>query len=102
MFTYRADVDIQYVTFAGLGRTRNSGPDDTTFDASGNVTHVGANQRDRNAVQFRHLFGPVAAQADGYQYTFVGNSIFCPLNPMPFAWGININDSHYGLIKDNV
>jgi hypothetical protein len=102
LFTYRADVDVQYVQFTGLGRTRNSAFDDTTFDANGNVTHVGANQSDRNPVQFRHLFGPVAAQTNGYQYTFVGNSIFCPLNPMPFVWGININDSDYGLIKDNV
>src|SRR5262249_505241 len=102
LFTYRADVDVQYVQFTGLGRTRNSAFDDTTFDANGNVTHVATNQTDRTPVASRQLFGPVTAQADGYQYTFVGNSAFCPLNPMPFVWGININDSDYGLIKDNV
>lgn len=102
LFTYRADVDVRYVQFAGLGRTRVGAVDDTTFDANGNVTHLGTNQGDRNPVQFRHLFGPATAQTNGYQYTFVGNSVFCPLNPMPFVWGVNINDSHYGLIKDNV
>lgn len=102
MFTYRADVDIQYVQFSGLGRTKNGAVNDTTFDANGNVTNVGSNQEDRNPVQFRHLFGPATPQADGYQYTFVGNSVFCPISPMPFAWGVNINDSDYGLIKDNV
>src|SRR5262249_8353872 len=25
-----------------------------------------------------------------------------PLKPMPFRWGITINDSHYGLVQDNV
>src|SRR5207245_8460730 len=37
-----------------------------------------------------------------YQYTFLGNTVTCPLTPMPFVWGININDSSYGLIQDNV
>jgi hypothetical protein len=102
LFTYRADVNVQYVQFAGLGRTRNSADDNTTFGSSGTVTHVGTNQEDRNPVQFRHLFGPTTPQANGFQYTFVGNSVTCPLNPMPFIWGINVNDSHYGLLKDNV
>ncbi|MCI0682531.1 MAG: G8 domain-containing protein [Gemmataceae bacterium] len=84
IFTYRADVNVQYVQFGGLGRS------------------TGSNQDDRNAIQFRHLLGPAAPQTNGYQYTFVGNSVFCPLNPMPFIWGINVNDSHYGLIADNV
>src|SRR5439155_809463 len=102
MFTYRADVDIQYVQFSGLGRTKNQALDNTTFDANGNVIHIGTNEEDRNPVQFRHLFGPTTAQADGYQYTFVGNSIFCPISPMTFVWAINVNDSDYGWIKDNV
>src|SRR5262249_44569108 len=74
----------------------------TTFDASGNVTHVGTNEQDRNPVNFHHLIGPTTTPADGYQYTFIGNTVVCPLKPMPFRWGITINDSHYGLVQDNV
>jgi PKD repeat protein len=102
MFTYHADVDVRYVSFGGLGRTTINDIDDTTFDSAGHVTHVGTNEEDRNAVQFRHLVGPSTPQADGYQYTFLGNTVTCPLNPMPFVWGINVNDSSYGLIQDNV
>jgi PKD repeat protein len=101
-FTYRADVDVRYVGFFGLGRTKIDEIDNTTFDDSGSVTHYGTNEADRNPVQFRNLFGPTSAQANGYQYTFVGNTVFCPLDPMPFIWGINVNNSHYGLIQDNV
>jgi uncharacterized repeat protein (TIGR01451 family) len=101
-FTQRADVDIEYAQFSGLGRTRVDPLDSTTFDASGNLTHVGTNQEGRYSVSFRFLYGPTATPADGYQYTFEGNSVFCPINPMPYRWGIDIGDSHYGLIQDNV
>jgi PKD repeat protein len=102
MFLNRADVDIRYAQFSGLGRTTNSGLDNTTYDSNGNVTHVGANQAGRYPIHFNHLYGPSAVPANGYQYTFVGNAVFCPLDPMPFRWGIDIHDSHYGLVKDNV
>jgi hypothetical protein len=102
MFTYRANVDIRHVTFAGLGRTTNDAPDNTTYDANGNVVHLGTNQQDRFAVNFHHLIGPAAPPSDGYQYTFIGNTVTCPLNPMPFQWGIAIDGSHYGLIQDNI
>jgi hypothetical protein len=102
VFTYRANVDIRYVAFLGLGRTRIDLPDNTTYDTSGNVTHIGTNESGRYAMQFRHLMGPVTAPADGYQYTFVGNTVMCPLEPMPYRWGITIDDSDYGLIQNNV
>src|SRR5262249_45842318 len=102
LFTYRADVDIRYAQFSGLGRTTNDPTDNTTFDANGKVTHVGTNEASRDPVDFHHLFGPTTIPSDDYQYTFAGNSVFCPLDPMPFRWGIAIDDSHYGLIKDNV
>jgi hypothetical protein len=102
MFTDRADVDIRYVQFSGLGRTTNVYDDDTTFDASGNVTHIGTNQGGRYPVYFRHLMGPASSPQDGYQFTFTGNSVFCPLDPMPFRWGITLQDSHYGLVSENV
>src|SRR5262249_18700564 len=44
LFTYRADVDIEYASFGGMGRTTGSQTDDTTYDSKGNVTHVGTNQ----------------------------------------------------------
>ncbi|MGH7745930.1 MAG: G8 domain-containing protein, partial [Candidatus Dormibacteria bacterium] len=102
MFTDRANVDIQDVAFEGTGRTQLAAIDDTTFDASGNVTHMGTNQDDRNPVTFRNLNGPATAQANGYQYMFRGNSVYCPMSAAPTAiWGINVDNSHYGLIQDN-
>src|SRR5262249_6987397 len=102
LFTGQANVDIEYAQFSGLGRSLINKWDNTTYDANGNVTHVGTNEQDRSAVSFLHLYGPQGGQANGYQYTFVGNSVFCPVDPMPFRWGIDISDSHYGLIKGNV
>lgn len=102
MFTERADVDIRYVAFQGLGRTTNDVFDNTAFDAAGNITHIGTNEAGRYPVLFNHLIGPTNVPANGYQFTFEGNAVFCPLDPMPFRWGIDINDSHYGLIKNNV
>jgi hypothetical protein len=102
LFTHRADVDIRYATFGGLGRTTNQGFDDTTSDAAGNVTHVGTNQRGRYPVHFHHLIGPATAPLKPYQYTFVGNVVTCPLDPMPFIWGVTVHNSHHGLIQDNV
>ena len=102
LFTERADIDIRYVGFAGLGRTTNQQLDSTTFDGAGNVTHVGTNQIGRYPVHFHHLLGPQATPANGYQFTFVGNSVFCPMSNHDFKWGIAVHASHYGLIKDNV
>ncbi len=102
LFTRHADVDIRYTAFQGLGRTTNELVDGTTFDQFGNVAHLGTNQGGRTPVTFDHLIGPATVPADGYQFTFIGNTVMCPLDPMPFRWGVTLNDSHYGLIKDNV
>src|SRR5262249_17345313 len=99
--TYRADIDIRYAGFGGLGRTTISSIDSTTFDSNNHVTHIGTNQDDRGPVEFSHLFGPQSTPANGYQYTFVGNAVFCAMMNNPYKWGITINDSHYGLIQDN-
>jgi hypothetical protein len=101
-FSDRAEVDIGYAQFSGLGRTRIGDLDNTTFDASGAVTHVGTNQMGRYPVHFHHLYGPTTAPATGHQFTFEGNSVFCPLAPMPFKWGVVLHDAHYGSVKDNV
>lgn len=101
-FTSRAEVDIQYTQFAGLGRTSNAAFNNTTFDANGNVTNVGTNQSGRYPIYFNHLMGPTTSADNGYQFTFNGNSVFCPIDPMPFRWGITLNDSSYGLVSNNV
>lgn len=102
LFTYRADVDVRYAQFSGLGRTTNNALDSTTFDASGNVTHVGTNQAGRYSVHFGNLFGPATTPANGFQFTFDGNSVFCPMQPMNFRWGIDVNNSSYGSVQNNV
>jgi PKD repeat protein len=106
LFTDRADVDVRNTGFCELGRTTATAEDDTTFDSSGHVTHLGTNEGDRTAMTARHLLGPTTPQADGYQFSFVGNAV-ADDGPVAEAnqthlWGLVLNDSHYGLIRDNV
>jgi hypothetical protein len=102
IFTDRANININAAAFDMLGRTTSAPIDNTTFDSNGGVTHIGTNEADRVPVQFRHLWGPTLPQADGYQYTFVGNVVDCPMVNQTHVWGIEINDSHYGLLQGNV
>ncbi len=102
MFTQRANVDLRYTTFAGLGRTKIDALDNTTFDTNNNLTHIGSNQNERSAVEFLHLMGPSTTPSNGYQFTMIGDAVFCPLDPMPFRWGIVLDDTNYGLLQDNV
>jgi PKD repeat protein len=102
LFTGHANVDVEYASFLGMGRSTVNVNDNTTFDAQGNVTHVGTNENDRDPVTFQNLVGPAQPQADGYQFTFVGNYVHCTVDPMNFRWGITLSNSSYGLIKDNV
>ncbi|MFQ5963713.1 MAG: LamG-like jellyroll fold domain-containing protein [Candidatus Scalinduaceae bacterium] len=98
----RSTVDIRYVQFKDLGRTTNNPVDNTTFDSNGNVTHIGSNQNMRFAFHTHHLYGPVSSPANGFQFTVVGNAIDGGSQDNPFAWGMTIHDSHYGLISQNV
>ncbi len=102
VFMGRADVDLRYVQFNLLGRTTLGLIDDTRFDRDGEVTHIGTNQSGRYPLQFRDLLGPETPQANGFQYTSVGNSITCSLPEHEFKWGLVIHESHYGLVQDNV
>lgn len=102
LFTYRADVDIRQTAFFSMGRTTSADVDDTTYDDTGAVTHIGTNQSGRHSVNFRHLIGPAVTPANGFQYTFIGNVVQCQLPDHIFKWGITIEDSHYGLIQGNV
>jgi hypothetical protein len=97
IFLSRAEIDVRYVEFGELGRTRMGTLDNTTFDSEGRVTKIGTNQIGRYAVHFHHAFGATTTPANGYQFTLVGNSI-----DGSSKWGITVHHSHYGLIQDNV
>jgi hypothetical protein len=97
IFIGRPDVDIRYVAFRGLGRTRMGVLDNAEYNADGSVRRVGANQIGRYSLHFHHAFGPRAPRADGYQFAVVGNVI-----DDGSKWGITIHNSHYGLVRDNV
>ncbi len=98
IFMHRAEADIRYALFKDLGRTDALRILDlTTYDATGNVTHVGKNQIGRYALHAHHLMGPTTLPASGCQYEFEGNAI----DGDP-KWGITIHDSHYGCIDKNV
>jgi hypothetical protein len=98
LFTARAAVDIEYTRFQNLGRTdAMTALDDTTFNASGSVTHVGTNQDGRNAVSLADLMGPVNTTNSGYQFTFQGNTV-----DGAKRFGVAIDNTSFGLVNDNV
>ena len=97
IFVKRPDVDIRYAAFNHLGRTRMGVLDNTQYAADGALRHVGTNQIGRYSLHFHHAFGPVSPQANGYQFTIVGNAI-----DDASKWGITVHNSHYGLVRDNV
>ena len=91
LFNGRSDVDMRYAEVRSFGRT--------------NIEDLGSNnQKGRYPVHAHHLFGPTSPQANGYQFTFVGNSIdFGSENVQQNRkWGLAIHGSHYGLIDNNV
>ena len=94
---HRAKVDIRYVSFEGMGRTTAFPLDNTTFDSSGTVTHIGTNQIGRYPLHMHHVWGPLNPQNSGYQYQLIGNAISDGKK-----WAITVHNSHYGLIQDNV
>ncbi|HEV8348412.1 MAG TPA: DUF4082 domain-containing protein [Vicinamibacterales bacterium] len=89
LFQNRADVDIRYVAFRDLGRTRAA------------ATGAG-NQIGRYPVHFHHVVGPTTTPANGYQFTFVGNAVDGGSTAHTKRWAVAIHDSHYGLVSDNV
>ena len=97
IFVSRADVDIRYASFKNLGRTRMGVLNNTEYDAAGTVRQVGTNQIGRYSLHFHHTFGPKTPQANGHQFTIIGNAI-----DDASKWGITVHNSHYGLIQDNV
>ena len=97
MFLSHAEVDLRYVEFRELGRTKNGAVDNTQFDTGGRALRIGTNQLGRYAIHFHHYFGPRTTPANGHQFTIVGNAV----DGAP-KWGITVHRSHYGLIQENV
>ncbi|MCP5243592.1 MAG: G8 domain-containing protein [Burkholderiales bacterium] len=97
MFTERAKVDVQYVEFRDLGRTRADPLHNTILDESGNVVEIGTNQVGRYSLHLHHLMGPENPGNTGYQYKLVGNSF-----NRGEKWGVAIHDTHFGLFDNNV
>lgn len=91
LFTSRANIDIRYAAFEGLGRT--------TFNDLDPVT----NKIGRYSLHMHHVMGPSPTIDPEYQFRLIGNAIYenSPTTP-PQKWGITVHDSHYGLIQDNV
>ena len=87
----RVDVDIRFTELRDMGRT--------------SIEDLGVNnQKGRYPLHAHHLIGPLSPQANGYQFTFVGNAVdFGEENvTQGRKWGISIHGSHYGLIEGNV
>lgn len=100
-FFHDADVDVRYVQFRDLGRTTNQPLDNTTFNSDGSVSHIGTNQIGRYPLHLHHVIGPHDAQANGFQFTLIGNAIDGGTADHNRKWGIALHDSHYGLVRDN-
>jgi hypothetical protein len=97
IFISHADVDLRYVAFWDLGRTKWGTLNNTQFSSDEQPLKIGTNQIGRYAVHFHHYFGPKTTPANGYQFTLIGNSVAGAAK-----WGMTIHRSHYGLIQDNV
>jgi hypothetical protein len=85
LYTNRATVNIAYVQFQDLGRTRPDPLDSVT------------NRIGRYPLHIHHLWGPPNPTNTGYQFTLLGNAVSDTRK-----WPIAIHGSHYGLIKQNV
>ncbi len=96
-FAARANIDIRYAKWKNLGRTRAEPPDSSSYNAAGDLSHIGTNQGGRHSVYFRHVMGPRRRENQGYQFVAVGNVIEGGLK-----WGLVLHDTHFGLIQDNL
>jgi hypothetical protein len=97
IFNGRPDVDVRYVLFKDLGRTRPGPLDSAEYDKDGVPRNFGTNQIGRYSLHMHHVFGPERPQANGYQFTLIGNAV-----DGGSKWGITVHNSHYGLVRDNV
>jgi hypothetical protein len=103
LMTGQANVDIEYVQIRDMGRSLITSPvDQATRDASGNIVSYATNQIGRYPLHMHHLDGPAQPQADGYEFTLIGNAIDGGDAPNPQKWGIDIHASSNGLIQNNI
>jgi hypothetical protein len=94
---HNADVDIRYGLFKDLGRTTVQELDNTTFNTSGTVSHLGTNQIGRYMLHMHHVSGKPDLPANVPQLTLWGNA----LNGGE-KWGIALHGTHYSLVQQNV
>jgi hypothetical protein len=87
--TDRAFVDVRYARFSQLGRTTNAPIDDTNIDA-------------RNPLRLLKLMGPTGIPAETPQFSLIGNAFDGGSAVHNYKWALGVDDSHYGLIADNV
>jgi hypothetical protein len=85
LYTNRSTVNIAYVQFQNLGRTRPVALDSST------------NKIGRYPLHIHHVWGPPNPSNTGYQFTLVGNAVNDSRK-----WPIAIHGSHFGLIRQNV
>ena len=85
IYTARSAVNIAYVQYQDLGRTRAV------------PLHASTNKIGRYPLHLHHLWGPENPTNTGYQFALVGNAVTDSLK-----WPIAIHGSHYGLISQNV
>jgi hypothetical protein len=100
--TGRAAVGLRYALFLGLGRTTIDPLDDATFNADGTVKAIGKNQRARYPVHMHHLMGPEGLPAGTPQFEVVGCAVDGGDAFHQHKWGIDIHQSHFGLVQGNV
>ncbi len=85
LFTLRSAVNLRYVQFQDLGRTKAEPLHATT-------NHIG-----RYPLHMHQLWGPVNPSNTGYQFQLIGNAINDSMK-----WPIAVHGSHFGLIRQNV
>lgn len=85
LFTLRSAINIRYVQFQDLGRTKAEPLNPTS-------NHIG-----RYPLHIHQLWGPVNPSNTGYQFQLVGNAINDSLK-----WPLAVHGSHFGLVRQNV
>lgn len=109
-FTMACDVDIRYVEFKGLGRSKNVNFNNSTFSGTpDNATHIGTNQQGRYALHLHHLEGRenidpqyVIQGCSVYELDHVGWPKFDADSACAPRWAINLHGCNWGHCTDNV
>ena len=100
MFLHRADLNLRYAAFEGLGRTSASirpAVNNSKFDQDGKLTHIGTNQIGRYTIHLHHVWGVDNPDNVGYQGQIVGSVIDDFMK-----WGVAVHNTHYFLLQSNV